>query len=220
MKFFLLLIAIHKTSETTRLQSVKGKTEKRKKKARFSPSPSSSPSKFNHRTGIELSVLSMTGFARDTNRATAPPTMATKPATVATPARSESASDGGASGSKRSSSFLSARATRRSRAADESSDGNRRKSDEFSGAEVAARRAFRVDGGRESRTAPARAEARVVARAARMSSERTSRRSRAKKSTREKMTEKLDNNALVRSRTKKIAVSDSLTLSLVSENGT
>ena len=65
-------------------------------------------------TGIELSVLSMTGLARETKRASAPPKTATNARTVAMPANSESAKDGAASGSKRSfslSSFLPARAT-------------------------------------------------------------------------------------------------------------
>lgn len=80
-------------------------TPKRKKKS-FSFSTS-------YLTGMELSVLSITGLASDTKRAKAPPNTATKATTVATPANSESAKEGAASGSKRSpfSSFLPARAT-------------------------------------------------------------------------------------------------------------
>ena len=56
---------------------------KRKKKS-FSFSTS-------YLTGMELSVLSITGLASDTKRAKAPPNTATKATTVATPANSESA---------------------------------------------------------------------------------------------------------------------------------
>ena len=67
-------------------------------------------------TGIELSVLSMTGLAREISRARAPPKTATNARIVAIPANSESANEGAASGSKRSPSLLlsflfSARAT-------------------------------------------------------------------------------------------------------------
>jgi len=59
-----------------------------------------------------LSVLSITGLASESSRASAPPKTATKASAVATPANSESANEGAASGSKRSSpSFFSARAT-------------------------------------------------------------------------------------------------------------
>ena len=53
-------------------------------------------------TGIEFIVFWITGCASESSKARAPPKTATKARTVATPANSESANEGGASGSKRS----------------------------------------------------------------------------------------------------------------------